>query len=117
MPLGAMTAAPALAWFTACVTSRSTVSSFFTVAPSGGSGPQWPWLVYSQKHRSVMPAIGIFCPVDLAEQPADDVVRVERGRAERRPSCPRSIDAEDEVRLNPSSARSASQSAATSTDI
>ena len=25
------------------------------------SGPQWPWLVYSQKQRSVMPTIGTVC--------------------------------------------------------
>ena len=58
MPLGAITAAPASAWLTACFTRRATVSSFLTVDRSGVSGPQWPWSVYSQKHKSLTGAMG-----------------------------------------------------------
>ena len=53
MSLGAMTSAPACAWLSAVRASRSTDASLSTL-PSARSRPQWPWLVYSQRHRSAM---------------------------------------------------------------
>ena len=57
MSLGATMSAPARAWATAVLESNSSVWSLST-DPSGASTPQWPWLVYSQRHRS---AITIVC--------------------------------------------------------
>ena len=53
MSLGATTSAPASAWDTAVRASSSSVRSLST-SPSSRSTPQWPWLVYSHRHRSVM---------------------------------------------------------------
>ncbi len=69
MSLGATMSAPASAWLAAVCASSLSVGSFriFTVAatPSSqslrrwpGDGdvaatPQWPWLMYSQRHTSV----------------------------------------------------------------
>ena len=53
MSLGATASAPASAWATAVRASRSSVASLSTT-PSARSTPQWPWLVYSHRQRSVM---------------------------------------------------------------
>jgi len=47
-----MISAPAAAWLDAVSPSRGRVSSFKTFSPR--TRPQWPWLVYSQRHRSVI---------------------------------------------------------------
>ena len=56
MPEGAIMSAPARAWLTACSARRGSVASLSTSTrpPISVSGPQWPWSVYSQKHRSVI---------------------------------------------------------------
>ena len=56
MSLGATMSAPARAWEVAVRASSSSVASLSTVNPSPPSriAPQWPWLVYSHRHRSVM---------------------------------------------------------------
>ena len=48
--------APARAWLTACSARSGSVASLSTSIrpPISASGPQWPWSVYSQKHRSVI---------------------------------------------------------------
>ena len=53
MSLGAIRSAPARAWETAVRASSSRVASLSTV-PSERTTPQWPWLVYSHRHRSVI---------------------------------------------------------------
>ena len=53
MSLGATASAPASACDTAVRASSSSVWSLSTT-PSGRSTPQWPWLVYSHRHRSVI---------------------------------------------------------------
>ena len=53
MSLGATTSAPAAAWETAVRASSSSVASLSTT-PSARSTPQWPWLVYSHRHTSVI---------------------------------------------------------------
>ena len=53
MSLGATASAPASACETAVRASRSSVASLSTT-PSARSTPQWPWLVYSHRHRSVI---------------------------------------------------------------
>ena len=53
MSLGATASAPASAWETAVRASSSSVWSLSTT-PSGRSTPQWPWLVYSHRHRSAI---------------------------------------------------------------
>ncbi len=53
MSLGATASAPAAAWETAVRASSSSVASLSTT-PSARSTPQWPWLVYSHRQRSVM---------------------------------------------------------------
>ena len=53
MSLGAITSAPARACETAVRASSSSVASLSTL-PSGRTTPQWPWLVYSHRHRSVI---------------------------------------------------------------
>ena len=49
---GATMSAPASTWETAVRASSSSVGSFLT-RPSSTT-PQWPWLVYSQRHTSVI---------------------------------------------------------------
>ena len=51
MSLGASASAPAAASDTAVRASSSSVRSLSTT-PSSRSTPQWPWLVYSHRHRS-----------------------------------------------------------------
>src|SRR4051812_8852844 len=53
MSLGAMTSAPARAWLIA-VRARSSTDESLSTWPSARSRPQWPWLVYSHRHRSAM---------------------------------------------------------------
>ena len=53
MSLGASASAPAAACETAVRASSSSVASLSTT-PSSRSTPQWPWLVYSQRQRSVI---------------------------------------------------------------
>ncbi len=56
IPDGAIISAPARAWLTACCDRSGSVASLSTSIrpPDSASGPQWPWSVYSQKHRSVI---------------------------------------------------------------
>ena len=56
IPLGATMSAPARAWATACWPSIGSVASLSTSTrpPISHSAPQCPWLVYSQKHTSVI---------------------------------------------------------------
>ena len=53
MSLGAITSAPARACDSAVRASSSTLASLST-DPSARSRPQWPWLVYSHRHRSAI---------------------------------------------------------------
>src|SRR6201992_750527 len=66
MPLGATTAAPACAWATAMAAYRSRVASLST-SPAGVSRPQWPWSVYSSRHRSAMSTV--WSPTSAARSP------------------------------------------------
>ena len=50
---GATMSAPARAWLTASAARSPSVSSLST-PPRSSSTPQWPWLVYSHKHTSVI---------------------------------------------------------------
>ena len=56
IPLGATTCAPAAAWATAMDAYRSSVASLST-SPEPVSSPQWPWSVYSSRHRSAMSTV------------------------------------------------------------
>ena len=49
---GATISAPAFTWDRAVFESTSNVLSLSTVSPQ--RMPQWPWLVYSHMHTSVM---------------------------------------------------------------
>ena len=52
MPDGAMMSAPASAWLMAVRPYSSKVESLSTT--SSWTTPQWPWSVYSHRHRSAM---------------------------------------------------------------
>src|SRR6201992_2855468 len=67
MPLGATMWAPAVAWGTAIAAYRSRVASLST-SPAGVSRPQWPWSVYSSRHRSAM--ITVLSPSSAARSPS-----------------------------------------------
>ncbi len=55
--LGATMSAPARAWLTAISASRLSAASLSTL-PSGASGPQWPWSVYSHMQVSAIATSG-----------------------------------------------------------
>src|SRR5215831_19412151 len=56
IPLGPTTCAPATACATAMDAYRSRVTSLST-SPASVSGPQWPWSVYSHRHRSAISTV------------------------------------------------------------
>src|SRR5215468_1273366 len=56
IPLGPTTCAPAAACATAMDAYRSRVASLST-SPAPVIGPQWPWSVYSHRHRSAISTV------------------------------------------------------------
>ncbi len=56
IPLGATTSAPAAACAAAIEAYRSSVASLST-SPEAVRMPQWPWSVYSSRHRSAISTV------------------------------------------------------------
>ena len=72
--------APARACETAVRASSSSVASLSTT-PSARRTPQWPWLVYSHRHRSVITSRSGMRVLDRARRELDDALVVPGARA------------------------------------
>src|ERR1017187_2219409 len=81
MPLGPTMSAPADAWATAICPYRSRVASLST-SPDSVSSPQWPWSVYSSRHRSAMSTVA---PPTSADRSARADVRIPAGSSAAEP--------------------------------
>ena len=85
IPLGAHTSAPASAWASATRAYSSRVASLST-SPWASTTPQWPWSVYSSRHRSAMQHHLVAEVVaQVAQRELHDAVGIPGARADARP--------------------------------